>query len=159
MGDNPRFKKALHVVRDKPFSNDTWEVQGSLLGTQEESEVIPLIFPAPCRVVGLYPSISLNATQGSLLVPTLDDIMVLIEFNQKRRYTNQIGQTSQAQRGQGFVTLNSLNTLFRDLDIEVDNSRPQLGCQFRWKRFTQGTPIYPDQIVSIALFVEIDDGE
>lgn len=157
--DNPRFRKALHVVRDKPFSNDTWEVQGSLLATDEQTEVIPLIFPAPCRVVGVYPSITINGSTSGVIVPVVDDIMTLIEFNQKRRYTNQIGQTTQAQRGQGFVTLGSLDTRVRDLDIEVENSRPQLGCQFRWKRFTPGTPIYCDIIVSLALFVEIDDGE
>lgn len=157
--DNPRFKNALHVVKDKPFSNDTWEVTAPLNGANEQTEVIPLIFPAPCRVVGLYPSIIINDTGVDLVVPTIDDIIVLIEFNQKRRYTNQIGQTTQAQRGQGFVTLGSLDTRVRDLDIEVDNSRPQLGAQFRWKRFTQGTPIYRDIIIGIALMVEIDDGE
>jgi len=81
--------------------------------------------------------------------------MILLDFNQKRKYTAQVGQTSQAQRGQGFVTLNALNTLFRDLEIEVTNERPVMDVQFRWKRFTQGTPIFPDQAVSLAFFVEV----
>jgi hypothetical protein len=153
---NDRFKNTLHVPRMKPYSNDTWEVQGPLDGDQEVSQVVPLVFPAACRIVGLYPSITLNDT-GSLLVPNLDDVMVLMDMNQQRRYTNQIGQTSQAQKGQGFVTVNALNTLFRDLNIEVDNGRPQAGFQFRWKRFIPGTPLYRDVIISLALFVEIDD--
>ena len=154
---NERFKNDLHVPRMKPFSNDTWEVQGSLLGAQEISDRIPLVFPAPCRIVGLYPSLTLNAAVGGLIIPSLDDIMVYFDMNQQRRYTNQIGQTTQAARQGGYVTLNSLNTLFRDLNVVVDNSRPEAGFQFRWKRFVQGTPIYPDFIVSLALFVEIND--
>lgn len=151
------FKNDLHVPKVKPFSNDTWEVQGSLLNTQEVSQRVPLIFPNPCRIVGLYPSLTINSNPAGLTVAGLDDIMVLFDMNQQRRYTNQIGQTSQAQAGQGFVTLNAMNTLFRDLNIEVDNARPNAGFQFRWKRFVQGAPIYPSQIVSLALFVEIRD--
>jgi hypothetical protein len=83
--------------------------------------------------------------------------MVLLDFNQQRRYTAQIGQTTQAQRAQGFVTLRSLDTVLRDLNIEVLNPSPQMAMQFRWKRFTQGTPIVPDRVVSVAMFVEIND--
>lgn len=149
------FKVAIHVPRLKPAARDTWELQGSLLGTQETSETISMDFPGPCKIVGMYPSLSGPALSGALIQPTLDDIMVLLDFNQKRKYTAQIGQTSQAQRAQGFVTLNALNTLHRDLEIEVTNERPVMGVQFRWKRFTQGTPIYPDQTVSLAFFVEV----
>ena len=149
------FKQAIHVPQLKPAARDTWELQGSLLGTLEMSETIALMFPGSCRLVGMYPSLSGVPESGGLETPTLDDIMVMLDFNQKRKYTSQIGQTSQAQRAQGFVTLNSLNTLFRDLDIEVMNERPVMDVQFRWKRFTQGTPIFPDRIVSMAFFVEV----
>lgn len=149
------FKQAIHVPRMKPSARDTWELQGSLLGAQERSETISMDFPGPCKIVGMYPSLSGPAPTGGLVQPTLDDIMVVLDFNQQRKYTAQIGQTSAAQRGQGFVTLNALNTLFRDLDIEVTNARPVMGVMFRWKRFTQGTPIYPDQEVSLAFFVEV----
>ncbi len=149
------FKEAIHVPRLKPAARDTWEIQGQLLGAQEVSEVVPMDFPGPCRLVGMYPSISGVPPTGGLVQPTLDDIMVLLDFNQQRRYTAQVGQTTQAQRAQGFVTLNSLNTLFRDLDIEVMNARPVMSVQYRWKRFTQGTPLFPDQVVSLAFFVEV----
>lgn len=149
------FKQAIHVPRMKPSAQDTWELQGSLLGAQERSETISMDFPGPCKIVGMYPSLSGPAPTGGLVQPTLDDIMVMLDFNQQRKYTAQIGQTSAAQRGQGFVTLNALNTLFRDLDIEIANARPVMGVMFRWKRFTQGTPIYTDQEVSLAFFVEV----
>lgn len=149
------FKQAIQVPRLKPSARDTWEVQGSLLNTVEISETIPMNFPGPCKIVGIYPSLSGVPASGGLETPTLDDIMVSIDFNQQRKYTSQVGQTSQAQRGQAFVTLNALNTLYRDLDIEVTNERPVMGVQFRWKRFTQGTPIFPSRVVSLALFVEV----
>lgn len=149
------FKNAIHVPRLKPAANDTWELQGSLLGTLETSETIQMTFPGPCKLVGMYPSLSGVAPTGGLVAPTLDDIMILLDFNQKRKYTAQVGQTSQAQRSQGFVTLNALNTLHRDLEIEITNERPVMDVQFRWKQFTQGTPLYPDRIVSLAFFVEV----
>lgn len=156
--NDARFKGDLHVPRVKPFSSDTWEVQGNLQGTIEISERVSLVYPAPCRIVGLYPSLTINgATPGGGSIPTLDDIMVYFDANQQRRFTNQIGQTTQAQRQQGYVTLNALNTVIRDLNIVIDNARPDTGFQFRWKRFVQGAPIYPDMIVSLALFVEIND--
>ena len=153
---NEQFSNDLHVPKVKPFSNDTWEVQISLPGAVESSERTPLVFPEKCRIVGLYPSLSINgATGGGLLIPTLDDIMLFFDVNQKRRYTNQIGQTAQAQRGQGFVTLGSMDTRVRDINLVIDTPRPEAGFAVRWKRFTQGTPIYVDQIVSLALMVEI----
>lgn len=150
-----QFTQAIQVPRLKPAARDTWELQGTLLGTNETSEVISMDFPGPCRIVGMYPSLSGVVAGGGLETPNLDDIMVMLDFNQQRIYTSQVGQTTQAQRAQAYVTLNALNTLYRDLDIEVKNSRPVMGVQFRWKRFTQGTPIYPTRIVSMAFFVEV----
>ncbi len=153
---NLRFSGELHVPRVKPFSNDTWEASASLPGTVIQSEQEPILFPAACRIVGIYPSITLNDA-GSLLVPTADDIMVQLSMNKQRVYTANVGQTSQARNGDGFVTLAALNTLIRDLNIVVETARPQASMAFRWKRFVQGTPIYRDVIVSLALFVEIAD--
>lgn len=155
---NDMFTQAIHVPRLKPSARDTWEIQGVLLGTLEVSEVVPLEFPGPCKIVGVYPSLSGPPAGGGLVVPTLDDIMVLLDFNQQRRYTAQVGQTTQAQRAQGFVTLKSMDTQVRDLDIEVTNPRPVMSIQYRWKRFTAGPPVVPiftDQVVSMAFFVEV----
>lgn len=149
------FTQAIHVPRLKPSARDTWELQGVLLGAQETSETIKMDFPGPCKIVGMYPSLSGPAATGGLVVPTLDDIMMLLDFNQKRQYTAQVGQTSQAQRAQGYVTLNAMNTIYRDLDIEIENARPVMDVQFRWKRFTQGSPLFTDQVVSLAFFVEV----
>lgn len=152
---NEQFNQAIHVPRMKPAARDTWEIQGVLLGTQERSEVVPMYFPGPCRLVGVYPSLSGIPATGGLETPNLDDILVSLDFNQERKYTSQVGQTTQAQRMQSYVTLNALNTVYRDLDIEVLNARPQMGVQFAWKRFTQGTPIFPNRVVSLAFFVEV----
>lgn len=158
MSDNPRFKGELHVPRVKPFSNDTWEASVSLLGDRIQSEQEPILFPDACRIVGLYPSITLNDDNTGLLTPTLDDILVSLNMNQQRNYTANVGQTSQARNGSAFVTLNALNTAIRDLNIVVDTPRPQAGFACRWKRFINSTtPIYRDVIVSLALMVEIND--
>ena len=149
------FQQAIHVPRLKPAARDTWELQGVILGAQETSETISMDFPGPCRIVGMYPSLSGVPATGGLETPTLDDIMLLLDFNQQRKYTAQVGQTTAAQRAQSFVTLNAMNTVYRYLDIEVTNARPVMGVQFRWKRFTQGTPIFPDRVVSLAFFVEV----
>ncbi len=151
------WKNDLHVPKVKPFSNDTWEVQGSLLNSANNSQRVPLVFPAPCRIVGLYPSLTINSNPAGLLLPTLDDLLVSLSFNQQRIYTSQIGQTAAALRGQSFVTLSSLETTLRDLNIVVDTDRPQMAIQYMWKRFIQGTPLYPDMIVETDLFVEIND--
>ena len=154
---NPRFKNDLHVPRVKPFSNDTWEASGSLLSTQIQSEQEPIIFPSACRIVGIYPSITLNDATNRV-IPTLDDILVNFSMNKQRNYTANVGQTSQARNGDAFVTLNAMNTALRDLNIVVNTPRPQASMAFRWKRFIDSAnPIYRDVIVSLALFVEIDD--
>ena len=152
------FKNDLHVPRVKPFSNDTWEASCSLLGTLINSEQEPIVFPGPCRIVGIYPSITINGPTEDLLVPTLDDILVNLNMNKQRNYTANVGQTSQARNGDAFVTLGSMDTRVRDLNITVENSRPQASMAFRWKRFvSSAAPIYCDVIVSLALMVEIDD--
>jgi|ERR1700749_676556 len=153
---NLSFKNDLHVPRVKPFSNDTWEASVPLFGAQLESEVEQILFPAACRVVGLYPSITLNDATN-LLVPTTDDILLQFSVNQQRVFTANVGQTSQGRNGSGFATLAALNTVLRDLNIEVGSPRPQFAMKARWKRFTQGTPLYRDVVVSLSLFVEIAD--
>ena len=156
MSTNPRFKNELHVPRLKPFSNDTWEASVALFGNNIQSEQEPIIFPSACKIVGIYPSITLNDASG-LLVPTADDILINLSFNKQRNYTANVGQTSQARNGDAFVTLRSLSTEIRDLNIEVLTARPQASIAARWKRFIAGTPLYRDVIVSLALMVEIDD--
>lgn len=157
MQTNPRFKNDLHVPRVKPFSNDTWEASASLLSTQIQSEQEPILFPCRCRIVGIYPSITLNDATGRV-IPTTDDILVNFTMNKQRNYTANVGQTSQARNGDAFVTLAAMNTVLRDLNIVVDTPRPQAAMTFRWKRFIDAAnPIYRDVIVSMALFVEIDD--
>jgi len=48
------FKNGNSRSAAEPAANDTWELQGSLLGTQETSETIAMDFPGPCKLVGNY---------------------------------------------------------------------------------------------------------
>ena len=125
---------------------------------QIQSEQEPIVFPSECRIVGIYPSITINGPTEDLLIPTIDDILVNLSMNKQRNYTANVGQTSQARNGDAFVTLGSLDTRVRDLNIEVLTPRPQASMAGRWKRFVNSaSPIYCDVIVSIAMFVEIDN--
>ena len=145
------------VPRTKPAANDTWGIQVQLDGDTELSEIVPLIFPAPVEIVGCRPSIILAETLGSLLAPDTDAIMANLQANQQRKYTNTISQTSQAQKGSGYVTLSSLDSDHRDLYIDLTNSRPELSIQFKWKRFTSGTQLYAGAIICVDFFVIIKD--
>lgn len=145
------------LPRLKPVSNDTWEVTAALAGNQEETERDPIELPFPARIVGFYPSVILNGVSTNLLIPDTNDIMVNLDANQQRRFTNRLGQTTQAIFGNSFVTLEAMNTRYRDLMIELLNSRPTLGIQFRWKRWDDAfaaSPIYADCLVSLALFAQ-----
>ncbi len=145
------------VPRTKPAANDTWGIQVQLDGTDELSEEVPLVFPAPVQIVGCRPSIILAETIGSFLAPDTDAIMANLQANSERKYTNTISQTSQATRGNGYITLSSLDSDHRDLYIELTNARPQISIQFRWKRFTAGTQLYAGAIINVDFFVNIKD--
>lgn len=144
------------VPRTKPAANDTWGIQVQLDGDVELSENVPLIFPAPVEIVGCRPSIILAESIGSFLAPDTDSIMANLQANQQRKYTNTISQTSQAQKGNGYVTLSSLDSDHRDLYIDLTNSRPELSIQFRWKRWT-GSQLYAGAIINVDFFVIIKD--
>lgn len=145
------------VPRTKPAANDTWGIQVQLDGTDELSEVVSIIFPAPVEIVGCRPSVILAEALGSFLAPDTDAIMANVQANQQRKYTNTISQTSQAAKGNGYVTLSSLDSDHRDLYIDLTNARPALDVQFRWKRFTSGTQIYAGAIICVDFFVIIKD--
>lgn len=141
----------------------TWEVQATLGRTTLQTGRMPLSFKKPVRVVGFYPSvIAGSSVGGGLLVPTLDDILVLLDANEERRFTNRLEQTTAAATGAGFVTLGALGAARaqRFLNLALRNAAPDVGVQFRWKREPPvGGPIYEDAIVCLAFFTKPLDGE
>lgn len=143
------------VPRVKPAAPDTWELRTLLLRTEQSTVRIPIEFPGPSTVVGAYPSVVRGSAAGGLLIPTVDDIMVLVDLDNTRRFTSgpTQGQTSQASQGSQFVTLGALSSLVRDLYWDLGSPRPVVGVTFSWKWFTVGTPRYEDAIVSLALMV------
>jgi len=147
----------LHVPRLKPASCDSWEIRDSLAAADNETGRITLDFPEPYLIVGMYPSVISTTDEEGFKDPTTDDILVLLDLNNQRRFTaaNQIGgQTSAAARQQEFCTLSVLNTMYRDLQIDLNTSKPVIGITFRWKISDSAVRelLYNDAIVSLAFF-------
>lgn len=139
----------------------TWEVQATLGRTVLQTGRIPLSFKKPVKIVGFYPSVIQGSAVGGLLLPTLDDILVLLDANEERRFTNRLEQTAAAATGAGFVTLGALGSARaqRFLDLKLRNAAPDIGVQFRWKRDPTGGPWYEDAMIGLAFFVKYLDGQ
>ncbi len=148
----------LTVPKSKPVACDTWEVRATLAAADAESVRIPMDFPKPYLIVGCLPTIvqTSNAGDGSLLVPSTDDILVLMDMDNQRRFTQsdfvegqQTGSGIEAQ----YVTLSSLDTQFRDLYIELTSPKPVLGFSFRWRVGTTiAADLYEDISIGLAFF-------
>jgi hypothetical protein len=143
------------LPRLKPVAPDTWEIRASLANADEESPRIDIVFPGPSTVVGAYCAVIQDSSTGGLLIPTLDDILVLVDLDNQRRFTsgpNQ-GQSSQASKSSQYITLAAFDSRIRDLYLNLSSPRPVLGLTFRWKRFATGTDFYEDAQISVSLFV------
>lgn len=139
----------------------TWEAQAVLGRTVLQTGRIPLRFAKPVQIVGFYPSVIADSNVGGLLVPTLDDILVLLDMNEEKRFTNRLEQTTGAATGAGFVTLGALGSARaqRFLNLKVRNAAPDIGVQFRWKRDPSGGAIYEDAMIGLAFFAKYLDDE
>jgi hypothetical protein len=139
----------------KPVAPDTWEIRASLANADEESPRVSLEFPGPTTVVGAYCSVIQNSSNGGLLIPTLDDFLVMVDLDNQRRFTSgpTQGQSVAASRSSTYVTLATLDSRVRDLYLNCESARPIIGLTFRWKRFDAGVPHYEDAQISVALFV------
>lgn len=139
----------------------TWEVGATLSRTSEETRRIPVRFPRPVRVVGMYPSVIAGSAVGGLVAPSCDAILAVVSSNQRDRFTNRLEDVSSAGYGEAYVTLSALGTSQlqgnRLMNIELKEASPQLDLGFRWKRWS-GSPIYEDAIIHVALFCEYLDG-
>lgn len=147
----------LHVPRLKPAAPDTWEVRESLSVEDLETSRIPLVFPGPYLIVGAHCTVIPTTNTDNLKDPTTDDLMVLLDLDNKRRFTgtgDMTGQASSAARNAEYVTLSSLDTDNRDLHIELRAPKPVIGVTFRWKIITQATreALYQNCMIGIAFY-------
>jgi hypothetical protein len=152
-----------HIPELAAVAPFTWEVQATLGGAVLQTGRIPLRFPKPVEIVGFYPSIvDGSAAGGGLVSASLDDVLVLLDANEERRFTNRLEQTAAAATGAGFVTLGALGAARaqRFLDLKLRNAAPDIGVQFRWKRDPSAGAIFEDAIVCLAFFARyLEAGE
>lgn len=138
----------------KPVAPDTKEIRVSLANDEEESPRVDIEYPGPSTVIGCYCSVIQDSDVGGLLIPTLDDFLVMIDLDDQRRFTKgpSQGQTAAASRSSQYVTLASIDSRVRDLYINMQSARPVLGFTFRWKRFDAATAFYENAIIAISVF-------
>lgn len=149
------------VALTAPKSPWTWEVRTTLPSNSTGgSNRVPFQFPYAVNVVGLRPSVvavkPLAAGAGQV-IPTLEDIDVLLDVNNTARLTGNDGATTGGGAGaNGFVTLGSIGIQTpRILGLEVEgDARPELGFTFRWKQAPPAAApfFYESAIVAVAIY-------
>jgi hypothetical protein len=141
-----------------PVTVLTWEVADILLGANQETAGIPIVFPEPVEIVGLVPTIARAGAPagGGLVLATLDDVAVELEANNHDRITNRLrgdGATI-TMSGTSFVTLAALDTEKRSLRWCLTNAKPDVTAKFRWKPDVSGGAIFEDALISIAFLIK-----
>ena len=139
------------VPRLKPVGADTWEIRAILAADEQSTNRISIEFPGPSTVVGAYCAVIQNSIAGDLIVPTIDDIMAVVDVDNRTNFTSgpTQGQTAPGSRGSLAVTLASLDSRYRDLYWDLKSARPVLGITFEWKR--EDGSFYYDALISVAL--------
>jgi hypothetical protein len=148
-----------------PVAPWTWEVRADLLSTERETGRIPFSFQRPVELIGFHAVVTslLPLAGGGLVEPTLADIDVQLDLNDRERFTNQLETgigAVQAAAGSSFVALGSLtmNTAAggnRLVRIRATNASPDFGIRFGWRQFTQGTPLFESCRVSLAAYCRL----
>ncbi len=146
--------KDVLVPRMKPVAPDTWELRAFLSRNNPETNRIPITFPSAKLVVGCKATVIRGSyVGGALLTPTPQDILVLLDLDNQRRFTSE-GQSTAAGTTAQFVNLSALDTLNRDLLIEARSAKPVFGATFAWWHFEVGTARYEDAEIAISFFVQ-----
>jgi hypothetical protein len=143
---------ALALLPVAPWGD---EALTPLPADSEESEVVTYNFPEPVILVGAYPSVIQNSDQEEgMLIPTTNDISVMLQTNKKHYWTNeQKGSALDGNAGAQWNTLAMLGCKERFLWIRMDEATPQMAVTYKWKRFTEGTPRYTDALVGLGFYV------
>jgi hypothetical protein len=145
----------LSAPRVLPIARDTWEVDILLTADQEASGRVPLNFPYPGVLLGVKCTVVQNTdVGGGLFVPTTDDIKLSLDINEERRFTRTVRTNVVGQSPTSFVTLSAMDLRERFLALQLMGATPDVGLEVRWKRFTAGTPLFEDALVSLAFFVQ-----
>ena len=145
--------KEIEVPRMKPVACNTWELRALLSRTEEETDRIPLQFPKPMLVVGAKCTVIRGSYAGNLAIPTVQDILCLIDLDEQRRFTARV-QSSTAGETSSFVNLSAIDTQYRDLLINADSAKPVFGVTFAWWHFEPTTPRFEDAEIALSLFVQ-----
>lgn len=141
-------------VLSAPVAPEEREAFATLLSTDPETNRIPLTFPRPIEILGYYPSLVVTGAAG--VVPTLDDLLVSIDFNLEEYQGASQGLTSSAANNT-FTTLGSWKILTPRLVCKkIEVPKPDLGFTFRWK---QPVGTYRDVIIGMAVFARYIDGK
>jgi hypothetical protein len=142
------------VQRPAVFS---WEALARLSATEQEAQPIPIDFPQRMQILSAYPHVAVCSGDDSLAFPTLDDLLVSIEFDTglERRLTSRFDETTLGGAAKPPVTLGSFrdtNGGARVMNFELGSagSRPRLQCLFSWKRSVVGGPWFQDVFVGLT---------
>jgi len=146
-----RSMDGFFSVLSAPVAPEEREAFASLPGATAQTDRIPLTFPRPIEILGYYPSI---VVVGAGVVPTLDDLLVSIDFNLEEYQGASVGLTTSAA-GNTFTTLGSWKILTPRLICKTINvPKPDLGFTFRWKR---GPGFFADSLIGMAVFARYVD--
>jgi len=136
-----------------PMADRTWEAITVFPGASVESPLAPLTFPRPMEVLGfrmLVVPVSFVAAPP-LVIPTLDDLLVSVGYDQEHVITNQQDQTTVAGPVQ-FASATALDMMNANRLIGLKLRSPQPEMQFTW-RWKQGAGVFVDSIVSASVAV------
>jgi len=98
--------EGAYVAISAPVAEDTWEIR-TQLDSADSSANGQLTFDRPVRVVAAYMSIVVTDPASGLLVPTLDDLELLLTVDNQRQFT-QGTQTTSTGSSRGFVTATAM---------------------------------------------------
>ncbi len=137
-----------------PVAPYTWDIGPvTLLNTDQESGIVPVRFGRWIEITGFDATVipKLPIAPGSgLVIPTVDDLDVLIDMNQGDHFTAQVDDDGPQT---GFVPLKSLLTqLPRLVRIRPGVPAPDFSIKFAWRQFVQGTPLYEHAIIDLTMF-------
>jgi hypothetical protein len=146
---------ALHA----PIAPETYEAQGLLLASVDQSGSVPIAFERPVEIVGFRPSVSPRTPEASapptIAQPTLEDILVSVNINKKTQVTTsqQAAVLTTAGTTEQFVTLASIGVQVpRLVGFKLRFPQPQIDFIFRWKAGANAWDDAADTLVSVAVY-------